>query len=208
MNNFKPIDYKKNQEITKQLEKFILEKLQSLLGQKDLKDHMDFFKIVTSTKYGGNWEKIEKELKEIFEEEDQKVIEEIIKFIKTDLNPKFDEISKKFEAAVIPKIPKVEIKKDEGQLLKKREKPEEIKKEKIQPRRRGILDRIKPRQKPQKTPVQGSTIGKTEKKEGEVQPNLENGERKKKDPAKVRCRFWPVCKDTECLFAHPKDQVF
>ena len=202
MNNFKPIDYEKNVEITKELEKFIMEKLQSLLGQKDLNDHMDFFKIVTSTKYDGNWEKIETEIKEIFEEEDQKVIEEILKFIKNDLNPKFLEISKKYEK--IPEI-KEEIKKEEGNLLKKREKPEEIKTTKIQPRqKRGILDRIKPRQKPQQKKI---ITNPQIKKEGEEIPNLENGERKKKDPAKVRCRFWPVCKDTECLFAHPKDQV-
>jgi hypothetical protein len=67
MSNFKPIDYEKNQEITKELEIFIMNKLKDLLGANDLQDYMDFFKLVTSTKYDGDWNKIESEIKEIFD---------------------------------------------------------------------------------------------------------------------------------------------
>ena len=30
-------------------------------------------------------------------------------------------------------------------------------------------------------------------------------EHKKKDPSKVRCKFWPSCKDEKCEYAHPKE---
>lgn len=41
---------------------------------------------------------------------------------------------------------------------------------------------------------------------GEEKPKEEKAERGKKDPAKVRCRFWPGCHNKECQFAHPKEQ--
>ena len=47
------------------------------------------------------------------------------------------------------------------------------------------------------------------KKTQNVKDNTEeeiSTEKKKKDPSKVRCVHWPVCKKTDCPFVHPKEQ--
>ena len=33
----------------------------------------------------------------------------------------------------------------------------------------------------------------------------QNEDTKKKDPSKIRCKKWPMCKDQDCLYAHPKE---
>jgi hypothetical protein len=117
-------------------------------------------------------------------QEDSKVIPEILKFIQQDLCKKYNEILKTKEKPV---------EKEEEVFLKKR--PDIVEKE--EPKKKGILDRIKPRQK-----VKTEMIEKKEEKKEET----EEGEKKKKDPSKVRCRHWPVCKDKDCPYVHPSEQ--
>merc|ERR1711976_919228 len=96
MSEFKPINYELDERITKELEEYILKKLQLLIGENDLKDYMDFFKLVTSNKYDGNWNKIIIEINEIFENEDNKIIPQILNFIQFDLNKQFNIIKNKY----------------------------------------------------------------------------------------------------------------
>lgn len=71
----------------------------------------------------------------------------------------------------------------------------------------GILDRIKPR------PNNNNNKTKRTKEttDGALEPSQnetgEPGEKPKRDPAKTRCTFWPSCKNTDCPFVHPSQQV-
>ena len=89
--------------------------------------------------------------------------------------------------------------KDSNHTGNKSEGKEEAKEEKG-----GILDRIKPRPNNIKSKrVKESTEG-VEQPQGEV---AEGGDKPKRDPAKTRCNFWPTCKNQDCPFVHPNQQV-
>lgn len=45
------------------------------------------------------------------------------------------------------------------------------------------------------------------KEEQQEEQPKEEQEDKKKDPKKIRCKKWPMCKDKECPYAHPSEQV-
>jgi len=91
-----------------------------------------------------------------------------------------------------------------GSSLRKRSKDEETK---VEPTKPSIRDRIKVRDdaKDKKIKVAGIATDKVEEK---TKVEGEETEKPKKDPAKVRCGFWPSCKKPECPFVHPKEAVF
>ncbi len=64
---FTRIDYEKDPRITKELENFLFNKLKELLAGKANNDHVDFFKLVTSTSYSDGWENIKKDITDIVE---------------------------------------------------------------------------------------------------------------------------------------------
>ena len=70
------------------------------------------------------------------------------------------------------------------------------------------MERIKPRNDPKIKRVKQDEGD--EDKGAKQEPTGEEGEtteRAKKDPKKVRCTFWPSCKNTDCPFVHPSEQV-
>ena len=90
-----------------------------------------------------------------------------------------------------------------GTTLRKRSKDEESKPSENKP---SIKDRIKVREdvKDKRIKVASTPIDKVEEKTALKE---EETEKTKKDPAKVRCNFWPSCKKTDCPFVHPKEKV-
>lgn len=80
---------------------------------------------------------------------------------------------------------------DDGGPLNKRETPNQ--------HQGSILDRIHTRPE-----SGGIPPPKTEAASGE---KAEAGDKGKRDPSKTRCSFWPNCKNTQCPFVHPKENV-
>ena len=72
--------------------------------------------------------------------------------------------------------------------------------------RLSIKDRIKVREdvKDKRIKVEAVPSDSTDPK---ITGKTEDAEKTKKDPAKVRCTFWPTCKKPECPFVHPKEAV-
>ena len=72
----------------------------------------------------------------------------------------------------------------------------------------SILERIKPR-----SDVKGKRVKSDENaeenpvKQEQTGEDGETPERTKKDPKKVRCTFWPGCKNADCPFVHPTEPV-
>lgn len=71
-----------------------------------------------------------------------------------------------------------------GEILGKRETPAQG----------SILDRVVPHS-------DAPPIRKNSQTDGE------KDDKKKKDPTKTRCSFWPNCKNKDCPYVHPKEQV-
>ena len=87
-------------------------------------------------------------------------------------------------APVEAEAPKVE---EAQEHLTKREVPEKVS--------GSILDRIHPRS------------GKPEPQAPIPTPGEDPKEKQKREPGKTRCSFWPSCKNAECPFVHPKENV-
>lgn len=71
----------------------------------------------------------------------------------------------------------------------------------------SILDRIKPRADNKNKKAKTDEGGENEAKPEGAEEEEAQGDRKKKDPKKVRCTFWPGCKKEDCPFVHPSEQV-
>lgn len=72
-------------------------------------------------------------------------------------------------------------------------------------------DNLVKREAPEK--VSGSILDRIHPRSGKVEPltsapDEEPKEKPKREPGKTRCSFWPTCKNAECPFVHPKENVF
>jgi hypothetical protein len=133
---------------------------------------------------------------ESLKKETENKVEDFIVWLENELPRKFKEL-----------VAKLEPKED---TLEKREEPGS----KVGPsnangnKTGSILDRIKPRNdvkaKRVKTDEQGD---ETAVKQEQNEEDGARPERVKKDPKKVRCTFWPGCKNTDCPFVHPIEPV-
>lgn len=170
------IDYGKDAQITRELEKALKAKMEELFSENSSKDHFDYIKLLTSIEYKQTFDKQRKDVKEGFENENEEAVEKFINYIQNDYIKLYKDLVSKY----CPEKPE------------NSEKP--LKKENVKPSQgKSILDRIKP-----KNEDQAGEIQKTQEKEKFV--------KKKKDPSKIRCKYWPSCKDESCLYAHPKEQ--
>lgn len=90
-----------------------------------------------------------------------------------------------------------------GTSLRKRSKEDESK---LNEPKLSIKDRIKVREdvKNKRIKVEAAHHEPDDQK---TSVKTEGIEKSKKDPAKVRCAFWPGCKKPECPFVHPKEAV-
>lgn len=72
----------------------------------------------------------------------------------------------------------------------------------------SIKDRIKPREDARDKRIKvAPAIHAEPAGEGVNREGLASNGKPKKDPAKVRCNFYPSCNKPECPFVHPKEPV-
>lgn len=223
MPEFKGLDYEKNPEATNKIAEYIEQRLKEILKTSAVaKEIVEIIMIYTSKNYNGDWKNISGELAEALEQEEPKTITKIVEFMEGDLPIKFANLTGDKVPAKAPKLekrdkpdPKPEAKPATGNgqtksapvtTAKEEDKGKEEKEDKG-----GILDRIKPRPNNNKNKrVKETTEGATEAPVapvGEPGREGEEGNRPRRDPAKTRCNFWPSCKNTDCPFVHPNQQV-
>lgn len=121
--------------------------------------------------------------------EDQATTAKLINWMANELPKKFEDLVSRKSIA--------------GTSLRKRSKEEDAQTDQS---KLSIKDRIKVREdaKDKKIKVAAVPLEKIEEK---IKIEGEETDKAKKDPAKVRCSFWPGCKKPECWFAHPKEVV-
>ena len=132
------------------------------------------------------------------------------------------EVPKKFNSLIAPEkktnnkdIEGVEAKLEKRETLNKETKETGEKQDdnkKNDKEGKSIIERVKPRPNKKvkdatKSNKKTETDDANTKKEGETAEKGKDGERPKRDPAKTRCNFWPTCKNTDCPFVHPSEQV-
>ena len=121
-----------------------------------------------------------------------------------------EDLPVKFASLTGGKVPTNEVKLEKREKLenhndnkKDHDKESHGKKNNSEDSGNGILDRIKPR----------PNVNKVKKVKETTDAGAENGpsegteDKPKRDPAKTRCNRWPTCKEQDCPYVHPNQQV-
>lgn len=169
------IDYDYDQEITKDMERLLKQKLVEIFQNDFNEDYFEYLKLVTSKNVKNSLENQRQDIQMVFENKNTDKVDKLIDFFQGDY-------IKHYEDLVKQKQKKDAAKED------KPSKPEQP----PSTQDKSILNRIKP-----KNDNQAQVLKQANEQTQPVQ---------KKDPAKIRCKNWPTCKNEQCPYAHPKEQ--
>lgn len=137
------------------------------------------------------------------QQEEPKTISKILEFMEKDLPSKFASLTGEKVASAEPKLEKRE-KPDTKEADKKQISQHNAQTELKDEGNEEKGERVKPRPNLKPKRVKESTDEKGE--DAQTEP-ADGAEKPKRDPSKTRCNFWPSCKNKDCPFVHPNQQV-
>lgn len=177
---FEGIDFEANPTVGAEMKKHICSTAEKIFGTALGKEQLEVLVLCLSKRYGGNMKNIKLEVTETFgEDSDEKNIASLLQWIEKELPQLY--------AEALPEKYSSDGQKTSETLLEKREKSG------------SILDRVVTRGDTPVPPAASPTPAE--------QSDEATAKKGKREPSRTRCVHWPACKNPECPFVHPKENV-